>query len=289
MTDTIIDRIRTARRLEDLLDVNDLSAEFNRIALEIHPDHCKSPFAHEAMSRLNELRSEYIHGQSYSDDAGEYRSNGRTVVFTSDAKLLRRSYDNYLLLKRLNDDASRNFQRYLPESATFDGTTLVFTLLERAVPLVGKQLPQEHVNWILSRLLEFSSWLAQVGMVHCGLNPESVMIVPENHGIQVCSFYHLTQLNHRLRTISGKYRNWYPQSVFIDKKATSTIDLELSQKTAIYLLGDHSGSGVKLKATHHAAFMDFVIAQHHDAYRTFSDYRTLLSTHFPKKFHVLDL
>ncbi len=81
--------------------------------------------------------------------------------------------------------------------------------------------------------------------MHCGLNPESIFIVPETHGIQICSFYHLTKIGNRIGTISGKYSNWYPQDVFKTKIATPIIDLGCSMKIASYLLGDTSGIGIK--------------------------------------------
>jgi hypothetical protein len=138
-------------------------------------------------------------------------------------------------------------------------------------------------------MLEFSAWLHQSGFSHNGINPESIFIVPETHGIICVSFYHLTKLHSGLSTISAKYRTFYPANVFDNKIAASNIDIELSKRTAIYVLGDKSGNGIMLKKTHNEDFMDFVIKQHYHSYPAFKEYRDLLSKNFPKKFYLLNL
>jgi serine/threonine protein kinase len=203
--------------------------------------------------------------------------------------LLDKSLSNYNILKSLKGDTALHFQKYIPVSASLNGGKLSFKMDKRAVPLSGLELPQEHVNWILSRALEFTAWLHSVGYVHCGITPESVFVIPENHGIQICSFYHMKPIGSRVTTISAKYKNWYPPNLFSSKEATPNVDIELCKKTAICLLGDKSGSGIKLKKTHNEKFMDFVIAQHYDSYDTFSQYRKLLKDNFEKKFYSLNL
>jgi serine/threonine protein kinase len=168
-----------------------------------------------------------------------------------------------------------------------DTYELVFA--KRAIPLGGLTLPQEHVNWVLSRLLEYTAYLAQVDFVHCGLMPENVFIVPENHGIIIISFYHLTRIGSTVKTISAKYKDWYPPELLQTKLATSGVDLEMVKKIAIYLLGDQSGAGVKLRKTHNADFINFLIKRHDDPYNTYKEYRELLKNNFESKFHVLNI
>ena len=96
-------------------------------------------------------------------------------------------------------------------------------------------------------MFEFILWLRQVGYAHMGLNPTTVFVVPETHGIIVISFYHMATLGKKAETISAKYKMWYPTSLFTEKIATPDIDLELSKKIALYLLGDKSAAGTKLK------------------------------------------
>ena len=221
----------------DILDTNHLEVEYKRISKAIHPDVCTHPHAAKAMSKLNALKREFIEGKAFQDDAGLVKSNGKTVRFYGDPALQRVSLLNYLRLKGFKDKASRHFQQYLPARSAVEDDALVMELDTRAVPLrelmdkMGK-VPQHHVNWILSRMLEFSAWLSQMGYVHAGLNPESVFVVPQSHGIVVTSFYFMVPEGDRMTQISGKYHPWYPHSVFTEKIARSLIDLELCKKNS---------------------------------------------------------
>ncbi len=283
----IIEQIISAKRIQDILNVADLDKEYKGIAMMIHPDKCDLPMAQEALAKLNELRDQHKNGQLFSDDAGEFRTNGNFVEFSGDEALLKTSLNNYQKLMALPD--ADHLKRYLPDTISFKDGKLKIEFPKRAIPLSGLTLEQKHVNWVLSRMLEFSAMLHQNGYAHCGINPESVFIVPENHGIIVTSFYHMVGLDSAAKTISGKHKNWYPASLFREKIATSEVDVELSKRTSVYLLGDSSGSGVKLKKTHNQNFLDFVLTQSNDSREAYASYRQMIDKNFEKKFHVLDI
>lgn len=288
-TDTI-KKIISAKKIEDILDIKNIKSDYRAIMQLIHPDICKDKKATEATAKINELMNYYESGGSFVDEVGAYRTNGYWVDFVGDSDMLKWSFDNYNRFMGLKDADDKQFQKYLPISSEIlsDGTYR-FNFDKRAIPLSNIELPQEHVNWILNRLLEYSTYLSQKGFVHCGLNPESVFIVPETHGIQIASFYHLTKIDCRVKTISGKYVSWYPPKLLTEKIATPTIDLELSKKISIYLLGDKSGSGIKLKKTHNEKFIDFAVKQHTNAYECVTEYKQLLRDNFKKEFHLLNL
>lgn len=288
-TPLLLEKILAAKSLQDILDINNLDKEFDLLIKQIHPDRCSLPKAHEATCKLNELRNVFKKGKVYGDDVGEYRTNGFTIHFSGDIALLKKSLDMYRQLKSRKDTASLHFHTYLPEHMEIKGNILYATLSHRAIPLSQLQLPQEHVNWILSRMLECVAWFAQIGYVHAGLTPESVFVVPETHGIIIPSFYHMTPLGRPLKTISGRYQHWYPASTFDKKIAQELIDIELAKKVAIYLSGDPSGSGVRLKKTHHPQFVDFVVRQHDNSFTAFTKYRALLDKYFEKKFYPLNV
>lgn len=287
-----ISKIELAKKLEDVLDVNNFKASFNEISKLIHPDICKLTGAAEAMSKMGSWKEFFENGKEFKDDISTYRGNGYSLHMNkSDEPNFGWSLENYRLFMELKNNADKNFQKYLPKEMKLlvDGSVeIVFD--KRSIPLSGLQLPQEHVNWILNRLLEYSTYLASLGFSHCGLTPESVFIVPETHGIQVCSFYHLSRLGEKIGTISGKYSHWYPAEVFIDKLATQQIDIEMSKKMAAYLLGDTSGSGIRLRKTHNEDFVNFIVNQNQEtSLEVLSSYRELLAKNFKKEFHNLDI
>ena len=284
-----IKNILKAKKIEDILDTSNIKSEFDALIKLVHPDLCSLPQAHDASSKLITLREAFEKGIVYTDDIGQYSTNGYFADFTGEMDFLKKSFQNYSHLISFKDPSSLNFRRYLPETMEMKGNVLHLTFTHRAVPLYSLQLPQEHVNWILSRLLECIAWFSQIGYVHAGITPESVFVVPETHGIIFTSFYHMTEIDRRLTSISAKYRHWYPASTFDDKIALPLIDIELAKKIAIGLMGDPSGSGVRLKKTHNKQFVDFVIRQHEDAYDTFKQYRALLDKLFEKKFYPLDI
>jgi hypothetical protein len=286
---TAIEKILKAKKLEDILDISNMKSEFDVLIKLVHPDRCSLPQAHDATSKLNMLRDAFEKGKRYTDDIGQYTTNGYFADFSGDKNFLKKSLANYTHLKSLKDPTSLKFHRYLPETMEMKGDTLHLTFAHRAVPLYSLQLPQEHVNWILSRMLECIAWLSEIGYVHAGITPESIFVVPETHGVIFTSFYHMTEIDRLLTTISGKYTPWYPASTFDDKRAVPLIDIELAKKTAIYLMGDPSGSGIRLKKSHNKEFIDFVICQHEEAYDTFKQYRALLDKLFETKFYPLGI
>ena len=289
----IITKISKARKLEDVLNPSNLKDEYNAMMKKIHPDVCKSVYASSASSKLNELKQKYEGGTEYLDEAGPFKTNGYTATYKGDHKLLDTSLLNYNKLMSYKDAAAKNFQKYLPTSILKTGTTLESKFTVRSVPLAGLEepLPMKHVNWILSRMIEFCVWMENIDMVHGGLNPESIFIMPENHGIQVGSFYMMSQAGKKINGISGKYKTWYPPQLFKDKLATHQVDLELCMKTAIYLLGDKSGTGIKLKKDSdiNQEVLDFMIKQHDNPSECFAQYRKLLDRTFKKEFHILDV
>ena len=233
-------------------------------------------------------------GQPFVDETGPFKVFEKRIeyiVTDANRKLLTKSVNNYKLLMAMHDKASENFHRYMPESMLLEKDKLIINLKDRSIPLTGLKLEQIHVNWLFSRMFEYSLWLKQVDFVHMGLNPTTVFVVPETHGIIIISYYHMTRLGKKAETISAKYKMWYPTNLFIKKIATEDIDLELSKKIALYLLGDKSAGGTKLKMDKsvNQQVLNFFITKHENKYDEFVQYRELLKKNFPKKFYQLNL
>jgi hypothetical protein len=284
-------KILAASTATDLFTRGDYKKEYLKYLKTVHPDVCAHPLATKAAQRLLDFKKKMESFEIMEDDAGKFtQTDAQTFVFQGDTDFLKQSLNNYQRLMRLNDAASNHFKKYLPASMSLENDVLMVKSREKAVAFSGLTLEQHHVTWIASRMFELTAWLHQVGFTHLGFNPESLAVLPENHGIILLSFYHLTPLNQKIQTISGRYLNWYPPVTLDQKRALPYIDLCLAQRTAIYLLGDASGNGVKLKKTHSERLIDFWIAPHEDAFQTFDDYRKLLYELFGKpKFFVLNI
>ncbi|MDJ1500782.1 hypothetical protein [Xanthocytophaga agilis] len=284
-------RIQIASKAEDLLTRNNYRKEYVNYVKLIHPDVCSLAGANDAVEKLNAFKEEMEQLNKIEDDAGLIQQiDDKTFLCKGEKEQLLRSLENYNRLMKLNDDSSRHFQKYLPTSMKLEGDYLRISYSHRMVSFSHLTLPQEHVSWIMSRMLEFTAWLHQIGYCHAGFNPEVFCVVPETHGIVCLSFYHVRPMKSKLNTVSGKYLDWYPQIVFDKKQAIAYVDVSLAQRTALYLLGDKSGNGVKLKKTCNEHLINFLIAPHYEAYQTYDDYRQLLRSIFGKpQYHELNI
>ena len=252
--------------------------------LRIHPDHCSKPNSEEATTKLLEYKTAIKKGIEHIDDAGIVTYTPKTITISSNnIPALRKSNLNF---NHIVAGTSKHWRKYMPLGCIFENDKLVFKLEHRAIPLSSLgTIDQVHVNWIASRILEFAGFLNQQGYVHSGINPDSIYVVPETHGVLFTTFYHLEPLNEPLHTISARYLHFYPDITFQAKEAIPEIDLELIKRTAAFLLGDLSGTGIKFLKTHNRAYIDWLLRYETDTLDSYKLYRMMLKQEFPKKFY----
>lgn len=295
MTDAeLIVKILSSKKPTDVFPDTDWKKVYLQYSKLIHPDSCSNPKANDAMAILNKYKDQFENGILHMDDSGEFKYFGKKIEFKVtdlNRKLLKKSYDNFVILSSKKDKASLNFRKYLPAKMTLTKETLTIDLVDRTIPLNDITLEQNHVNWIFSRMFEFTVWLRQLGISHLGINPESIFVVPETHGIICISFYHMTTIGKKATTVSSKYKIWYPTLLFSEKIATPDIDLELAKKLAIYLLGDKSGAGTKLKMNKdvNKVMLTFLLTKHPNEFPIYEQYRKMLKENFERKFYMLNL
>lgn len=295
MTDReLIANIQKANKPSDIFTGDDWKKLYRDYCKLIHPDYHPDSLAAEAMAKMNYFKDILENGTGYIDEAGAFRVFEKKIVYeVTDAnrKLITKSVNNYNLLMAKHDKASESFHRYLPESMVLEKDKLTINLKDRAIPLTGQKLEQKHVNWLFSRMFEFVLWLRQINYAHMGMNPTTVFVVPETHGIIIVSFYHMGVLFKKAETISAKYKMWYPTTLFINKITTPDIDLELSKKIALYLLGDKSAAGTKLKLEKdvNQELLTFLLTKHENHVDDYKEYRKILAKNFEKKFYSLNL
>ncbi len=295
MTDfELIDKLVKSTKPSDIFIGDDWKKLYHSYCKLIHPDYNPNSKAAEAMAKMNFYKDVLENGLQFIDEAGPFRVFEKHIeypVTDDNRKLIKKSVDNYNFLKSKHDKASESFHRYLPESMLLEKDKLTINLKDRSIPLTGRKLEQIHVNWLFSRMFEISLWLRQIDRVHMGLNPTTVFVVPETHGIIIISFYHMSIINKKAETISAKYKMWYPTDLFIRKIATADVDLELCKKIALYLLGDKSAAGTKLKMDKdvNQVVLNFLLTKHQNTPEEYKQYRELLAKNFEKKYYPLDL
>ena len=229
------------------------------------------------------------------DDAGKIVHDGdRTLVITGKKALLTKSYDNY---KKLFDLSDVTFKKYLPHEMRFlSPDELQVTFFEKSYSPLDilqrvKTIDQPHVNWMLSRLLEFATYLSKNGLSHNGLNMDSVYFIPRNHGCVIISFYHLNNQNEKLVSLSGRRINLYPAYNLVNKISSPSVDISSCKRTALQLMGDETGFGDGFVNDPHYNdnLITYLRNEEHDTLQSYQGYRELLSRFYAKKFHELKL
>lgn len=281
----LIQKINAAKKLEDLTALEDLPSFKKEIHKLLHPDVCSIPGAGDALARANSMMDEFKKGKKYEDEAGEFTFNGYNLVYDRSVIAEQSIFGWNNIMKKGSD----NLKKYVPKGFSLLDSKYTMELPARGVILSGLTLPQEHVNWLLSRMLEFALMVDDCGYNHLGICPESVCLDPVTHGIFVTSFYHMTPKGRKANTINGGYKSWYPMELFSTKISSASVDIQMAKKTAIYLLGDRSGDGVKLRKNVPAPFMDFVLKYHSNPFVCYQEYRAMLGKTFEKKFHILNM
>lgn len=287
----IIHKIVKADSWFEIFSKHNYAAEYKYMIKKIHPDICYHKEASKAVCKMQDLLCEVKNLSKIEDDAGViYTLSENKYSINSDSDLLGKSYRLYKTLTSKKDSASMHFKKMLPESSWMEEGRMLISGPGKFMPLTGYRFAPKHVAWIISRMLEFIAWFHQMGRCHAGINPESVWIVPKTHGLIFPVFYHSCLLDTKLSSISGRYSHWYPEEVFETKTATQNIDISLVQRTALYLLGDVSGNGVKLKKSVDSRLIDFLIEPHYNSYDAFVEYRELLQKVFGRpKYYKLEI
>lgn len=279
----MINRVLEAVHFGQLVS-GDEEGTYRAILKAIHPDKSSHPLAADATAKVLKLYGHFKNGRVVTDDSGDCCTNDCWLRYMGDNNIVDYGRTQQQLVYNI---ASPHLRKYMPY-AWESGQKLVFQ--QRSLPLVGLSLPQAHVNWVVSRLLEFCMQLhRQTNQVHMGLVPNHVFVIPETHGIAVTGFYHLTPTGKRLNTISAAWKHWYPDDIFQTKTASEYADLEMVKRIGAYLLGDQSGLGTALIRTHNRDFVDFLLTSDHDSVECYDKYRALLDKNFPNQFIHLNI
>lgn len=285
-----IRKILDSTKPEDIFDLSIWKDQFQIWIKAVHPDHNSGLGAREAFEKLMEYKGILENGVPFKDELCNITMKGRILTFTGPINELRISKENFesILSKPVLPE---HFLLYLPEKMEFDDDKLLVYLREDSHFISELTLEEKHVKWAFNRMLEFSAMLnLKAGFTHCGINPNSVMICPKTHGIQVVSFYHLVSTNSPLKSVIGlhPFKGWYPDEIWMTKHATSLIDQLLCKRTGIWLLGDKSGVGTKLRGSTDVGLLDNLLTQHSTIQAAYIKYKEYIDLQ-PRIFHELKL
>ena len=288
----LIEKINEAKSLKDIFsNLDDWKPIYRGYVKLLHPDKCSLDGCEEAFKKLDTFKKQLTKGITVPSDAGKLVCKHSQIILHGKENLLKKSFDNLTILLKTNS----HFCEFLPLRVSEvpkndDKEKLTLFTTTRSVPLsyLGKQ-PIEHVNWIYSRLLSFLCWMHSIGYCHLGINPDTVMVRPSDHGIYIPSFFHMTKRKGIVTTISAKYKHFYPASLFKNKLSLQMVDIQLAKATAIHLLGDKTGNGSILRKDCPAELVDYLQSQERVSYDSYKWFRDWIKKNFETKFHILNV
>jgi DnaJ-like protein len=109
-------------------------------------------------------------------------------------------------------------------------------------------LEDMHLGWMFKRVLTAIGFAHRQGFIHAAVLPSHLRFQTKNHGAQLISWGHSVETGGAVRTISAKYKDWYPPEVINKEPATPGTDIYLAAKTMLYLAGVDPNKPLKIDA-----------------------------------------
>jgi hypothetical protein len=116
------------------------------------------------------------------------------------------------------------------------GFHYTFDEVIRAYP---QGIPQRASIWVWRRILEVLSFIHASGMVHGAVLPAHLLVQEGEHGVRLVGYGHAGRLNEKLVMPSKESRVFYPQPAKSWSMLTAQLDLVMSARCIVALLGGH--------------------------------------------------
>jgi len=104
-------------------------------------------------------------------------------------------------------------------------------------------IPPRASIWIWRRILEVLSFIHNSRMVHGAALPSHLLIQENDHGVRLVGYSVAGPVGEKLRTISQRYESFYPKSVRSVPSLTAQLDITMSARCMVAILGGHPETG----------------------------------------------
>lgn len=108
-----------------------------------------------------------------------------------------------------------------------------------------KGIHGRDIAWIFKRILIGLGNAHEVGLVHGAINPDSILIHPELHGLIIQNWQYAVEDGGTLSALPASHKNLYPSYVFDKKPARKELDFYLAAKTMELLFRDDMPKALK--------------------------------------------
>lgn len=150
-----------------------------------------------------------------------------------------------------------------------------------------------HAAWVISRLMDISGWLDYCDIAHYGLTPDNLWVDPANHAIHPYGgWWYAHHCGSKLVAVPKIVMSDVGKSCTTDKIATKRINQSLAKLVGRYVLGDVTGSRLRMNKDIPRVLADWLnrissesVVQEIDLWRNV----VLPEAFGPRKFIVLDV
>lgn len=154
---------------------------------------------------------------------------------------------------RFPDKATQDVMfRYLPViKGVYQTADNIIVMIDKPADLIrmrdlldhlGGAIDPKHVAWMVSRMLNHTSYLEWAALSHNDLSLDTLFICPEQHTVCVLGgWWYATRVGDRLSALPQRTINHAPNEVITSKKASLLTDAELIRLTGRELLGNANG------------------------------------------------
>ncbi|PTL81384.1 serine/threonine-protein kinase [Vitiosangium sp. GDMCC 1.1324] len=97
--------------------------------------------------------------------------------------------------------------------------------------------------WMWRRILETLSFIHSTGLVHGAVLPQHLLVQHGEHGVRLVGFSCTDLAGARLSTVSSRFEDFYPTRLLGSKTLTPSVDLVMSARCIIAVLGGEPSRG----------------------------------------------
>lgn len=114
---------------------------------------------------------------------------------------------------------------------------------EEVIRAYPQGIPPRASIWVWRRILEVLSFLHASGFVHGAVLPSHLLVQENDHGVRLVGYGCSGRANGNFRSVSQTHASFYPQAGRSQLKLTPQLDLAMSARCVVALLGGDPASG----------------------------------------------
>lgn len=260
-------------------DKDDAESNFKTLRRSWHPDRNKDSKATEVFCKLQELFDKLGSYLQYTTGDTTYTFKQRTVtkfplgeVYHHEAGIAVVLDDKYVKYTQIfldnvklaeeaiskHESMKKDLLQLLPKvhRISNDSKTIVLTFEKGSVNLamlVKSQkgaLPPRVAAWIISRMLNYSMIYDFSGLVGNAISIDSFWVNTQSHsGFDLLGWFFAGPIGGKIKGLPPESVELYPPASLAAKVCDRVVDTRLIKKAGISMLGDFTGTGMKLKAS----------------------------------------